>query len=142
MKKIVAPHMVSMGRSEADTGAVRQPEPLSLRLTAGDLQSFLPPESLHPLMMDLAEGPASRLFNEWAGLQFLGQVAGEAQFAPRFYGGDRERVRCRYGRFRDGSQNRLLALQTNPVAAERGLVKLAEMFGKMHARTVEKKRKV
>ena len=52
MQEIVAPHVVSMGRSEPDTRAVRQPEPLSPRLTAGDFQPLLPPESLHPLMID------------------------------------------------------------------------------------------
>src|SRR3712207_6357984 len=33
--------------------------------------------------------PAWRLFYDWAGLQFLGQVAGAVPLAPRLYGGDR-----------------------------------------------------
>ncbi|HEX5690368.1 MAG TPA: hypothetical protein VFX76_10225 [Roseiflexaceae bacterium] len=45
-----------------------------------------PGETYDPAAID---GPASRLFNEWASLQFLSTIAPEAQLAPRFYGGDR-----------------------------------------------------
>jgi len=38
---------------------------------------------------NVADGPAARLFNEWAGLQFLDRLAGERSPAARFYGGDR-----------------------------------------------------
>src|SRR5215470_3484046 len=40
---------------------------------------------------DKPGGPAWRLFNEWAGLQFLTETAGGASPTPRFYAGDRER---------------------------------------------------
>ena len=36
-----------------------------------------------------AEEPTTRLFNEWAGLQFLDHLADAASPAARFYGGDR-----------------------------------------------------
>src|SRR5215475_7684088 len=39
---------------------------------------------------DLPDGPAWRLFNEWAGLQFLTETSNGASPTPRFYGGDRE----------------------------------------------------
>ena len=35
------------------------------------------------------EGPAIRLFTEWASLEFLSQLDTELPLAPRFYGGDR-----------------------------------------------------
>ena len=89
--------------------------------------------------VDLAEGPAARLFNEWAGLQFLEQIAGEAPLAPRFYGGDRERGVVVMEDLGTGARTNDLLWQSDPVAAERGLVQLAEVFGKMHARTVGKK---
>src|SRR5262245_6113932 len=40
---------------------------------------------------DLPEGPAWRLFNEWAGLRFLTETSGGASPTPSFYAGDRER---------------------------------------------------
>src|SRR5262245_33281147 len=39
---------------------------------------------------ELPGGPAERLFNEWAGLQFLTEISGVDSPAPRLYGGDRE----------------------------------------------------
>ena len=88
---------------------------------------------------DSADGPASRLLNEWAGLQFLEQVAGEDPLAPRFYGGDRERGVVLMEDLGTGASANDLLWQNDPLAAERGLVKLAEIFGKMQARTVGKK---
>src|SRR5215475_12634584 len=40
---------------------------------------------------DKPGGPAWRLFNEWAGLQFLTETARGASAPPGFYAGDRER---------------------------------------------------
>src|SRR5262245_61745736 len=39
---------------------------------------------------DSPDGPARRLFNEWAGLQFLTETSGGASPTPRFYAGDRD----------------------------------------------------
>lgn len=39
---------------------------------------------------DLPDGPAWRLFNEWAGLQFLTETSGGPSPTPRFYAGDRD----------------------------------------------------
>ena len=88
---------------------------------------------------DQAEGPAARLLNEWAGLQFLGQVGGEPPFAPRFYGGDRKRGVVVMEDLGTGAQINDLLWKKDPVEAQRGLVKFAEVFGKMQARTVGKK---
>ena len=38
---------------------------------------------------DAEQGPAILLFNEWAGLQFLDELALDVPLAPHFYGGDR-----------------------------------------------------
>ena len=46
-----------------------------------------PGETYNP---DAAEGPAIRLFTEWASLEFLSQLETELPLAPRFYGGNRE----------------------------------------------------
>ena len=45
-------------------------------------------QSYDPDSTDL-RAPSAHLFNDWAGLQFLSQVAGDASIAPQFYGGDR-----------------------------------------------------
>src|SRR5689334_19946716 len=42
-----------------------------------------------PYIPERAVEPAWTLFNDWASLQFLSQVAAEAALAPRFYAGDR-----------------------------------------------------
>jgi hypothetical protein len=47
------------------------------------------PHEDEPYDPDAADGPAMRLFNEWAGLQFLSALALPEAQAPRFYGGDR-----------------------------------------------------
>jgi hypothetical protein len=39
---------------------------------------------------DLPDGPAWRLFNEWAGLQFLTETSGGPSPTPWFYAGDRD----------------------------------------------------
>ena len=39
---------------------------------------------------DSPDGPAWRLFNEWAGLQFLTETSGGPSPTPRFYAGDRD----------------------------------------------------
>jgi hypothetical protein len=46
-----------------------------------------PHETYDPNQID---GPATRLLNEWASLQFLSTIAPGAELAPHFYGGDRD----------------------------------------------------
>ena len=83
-------------------------------------------------------GPASRLFNEWAGLQFLCEVCEDPLPAPRFYGGDRTAGIIIMEDF--GTDTRLdHALRgTDAVAAEKTMVALFETVGKMHAQSIGK----
>ena len=87
---------------------------------------------------DQSGGPASRLFNEWASLQFLGEVAPpDPPLAPRLYGGDRDLgilVMEDLGDRTEGLPDRLLG--NDPVAAEADLVAYATTVGRMHGRTV------
>lgn len=85
---------------------------------------------------ELPGGPASRLFNEWAGLRFLTEIAGPASPAPRFYGGDRDGgliVLEDLGRSTGLDQ---LLLGDDPAAAEDMLVAFAATLGRMHALTI------
>ena len=84
------------------------------------------------------EGPAWRLFNDWAGLQFLGQVAGDASPAPRFYAGDREAGLIVLEDLSGGEQLDHILLGTDPLAAENALLGLATTLGRMHALTIGK----
>jgi hypothetical protein len=86
----------------------------------------------------LPGGPAWRLFNEWAGLQFLTETCDDASPAPRFYAGDRDR-----GLFaiEDLGESRRLdqaLLGDDPVYAEKMLVAFAATLGRMHAATIGK----
>lgn len=81
--------------------------------------------------------PALTLFNEWASLQFLGEVFADAPLAPTFYGGDRE-----LGFFISedlGSGKRLdtFLLDKDAEAAERALLEYASLQGRMHAGTAK-----
>ncbi|NKB69877.1 MAG: hypothetical protein GKR89_22625 [Candidatus Latescibacteria bacterium] len=88
--------------------------------------------------VDLTEGPAARLFNEWAGLEFLDQVVGDISLTPRFYGGNREKGVVVMEDLGAGIKINDLLGKADPVSAEKGLVRLSETFGKMHALTIGK----
>ena len=86
---------------------------------------------------DQPGGPASRLFNEWASLQFLGEMASDPPLAPRLYGGDRNvgiLVMEDLGHSTEGLPDRLLG--DDSMAAESDLVAYATTVGRMHGRTV------
>ncbi len=85
---------------------------------------------------DRPGGPASRLFNEWAGLRFLGEVIPDRPVAPRLYGGDRHAgilVMEDLGPVAGGLTDELLG--DDPVAAETNLVAYATTVGRMHGAT-------
>jgi Phosphotransferase enzyme family len=87
---------------------------------------------------ELPEGPAWRLFNEWAGLQFLTETVGATSPTPRFYAGDRDKgllVLEDLGASK-GLHNFLLG--DDPHSAETMLVAFAETVGRMHALTIGK----
>jgi hypothetical protein len=71
------------------------------------------------------EGPASRLFNEWAGLQFLGEVGGDPPPAPRLYGGDRQADIFLMEDFGTGTRLDHALLGLDAAAAARTLVALS-----------------
>ncbi|RYX82823.1 aminoglycoside phosphotransferase family protein [bacterium] len=84
------------------------------------------------------EGPAMRLFNEWASLQFLSECFGEQSPIPRFYGGDKEA-----GVFvmQDlGAEKGLdvLLRADDATAAENALEGLFQVLGRMHAVSIGK----
>ncbi len=81
------------------------------------------------------DGPAVRLFNEWAGLQFLDRLAGDASPAARFYGGDRAAGLVVLEDLGAGGRLDGILLGDEPVVAERALIGLATTLGRMHALT-------
>ena len=88
-----------------------------------------------PYAPERALEPAWTLFNDWASLQFLSQVAGKAALAPRFYAGNRTT-----GLFvmEDLGEDRRLdhfLLGDDPHAAEAALIEFAALHGRLHALT-------
>jgi hypothetical protein len=87
---------------------------------------------------DRPDGPAWRLFNEWAGLQFLTESCGDASPSPQFYAGDRD---SGFLVLEDlGTCKRLdqVLLGDDPSSAEATLVAFAATLGRMHAHTLGK----
>src|SRR5215475_8950973 len=87
---------------------------------------------------DLPEGPAWRLFNEWAGLRFLTETSGGALPTPRFYAGDRDHglLALEDLGVSKGLDHTLLGAE--PDYAEAMLVAFAATLGRMHALTIGK----
>jgi hypothetical protein len=90
---------------------------------------------------DSPNGPAWRLFNDWAGLQFLSEVADGISPGPQFYGGDRNAGLIVLEDLGTGSRLDQLLQGDDPVAAEEGLLELATRLGKMHSLTIGKQAK-
>lgn len=82
------------------------------------------------------EGPAWRLFNDWAGLQFLTELAGADSPTPQFYGGDREAGIVILEDLGQGTQLDHLLLGNDSKAAEHGLLGLMTALGRLHALTI------
>jgi Phosphotransferase enzyme family len=87
---------------------------------------------------ELPGGPAWRLFNEWAGLQFLTETSGGAMQTPRFYAGDRNHGLIALEDLGAGERLDHVLLGADPDAAEARLVDFAATLGRMHALTVGK----
>lgn len=85
---------------------------------------------------DVPEGPAWRLFNEWAGLQFLTELTGADTPTPKFYGGDREAGIVILEDLGQGAQLDHLLLGDDGQAAEQGLLGLMTALGQLHALTI------
>lgn len=83
-----------------------------------------------------SDGPAWRLFNEWAGLQFLTELAGTKSPVPRFYGGDRDAGLIVLEDLGSGRRLDQLLLGADRSAAVEGLMSLVRALGRMHAVTI------
>ncbi|GAC1345438.1 MAG: hypothetical protein NVS4B7_10110 [Ktedonobacteraceae bacterium] len=80
--------------------------------------------------------PAWTLFNEWASLQFLEEIANEAAFGPRFYGGDRAAGLLVVEDLGHGIRLDQLLMGSDPLAAESALIEFAAVHGRLHAATI------
>jgi len=56
LDEVVGPHVIAMLRPQADARAIRQPQTAAFRLLLGDLQPFMPPNPLDPLVVDQPAG--------------------------------------------------------------------------------------
>jgi len=83
--------------------------------------------------------PAWLMFNEWAGLQFLGQVAPNELLCPRLYAGDRNKGLIVLEDVRNSVSLGKLLLGDNAFAAEEALTKLAGALGRLQALTIGKR---
>ena len=61
LHEVIGPDVVGPFRTKSDAGSVARPDPAPLRLPAWDLQALLPPDPLHPLVVD---HPARRAAQE------------------------------------------------------------------------------
>jgi hypothetical protein len=85
-------------------------------------------------------GPAERLFNDWAGLQFLSEVLGTASPAPRFYGGDRTAGFIVMEDLGTGiGLHEALLESRNAARAEDIMVAYFGVLGRVHAATIGRK---
>ncbi len=87
---------------------------------------------------DTLNEPVWLLFNDWASLQFLSEVAPSEHVAPAFYGGDRAAGLFVMEDIGDGRRLDHLLLGHDPEAAESGLMAYASMHGRLHALSMTK----
>jgi Phosphotransferase enzyme family len=90
---------------------------------------------------DTSNEPAWLLFNDWASLQFLGEIeiAASEHFAPTFYGGDRSAGLFVMENLGEGTRLDHLLLGNDPEAAESGLMTYASIHGRLHALSMAKR---
>ena len=81
---------------------------------------------------------AQRLFNDWAGVQFLGQVAEKRLIVPRFYAGDPTNGLFLMEDLGDQPGQEEVLLGTETQKAHRLLINIAETLGTLHAQTIGK----
>jgi hypothetical protein len=78
------------------------------------------------------------LFDDWAGLQFLSEVAPDLALSPHFYAGDTRIGLMVIEDLGNGTGLHHLLLGNDYTAAEEAIVDYAATLGKMHASTVGK----
>ncbi|MCZ6631868.1 MAG: hypothetical protein O7G87_00555, partial [bacterium] len=91
----------------------------------------------HEETFDASGGPAERIFNDWAGAQFLNELCGNL-ISPRFYGGDSDQGLVLVEDLKVGKNLSNLLHEDNAEVAERALVEHARVVGRMHAVTAGK----
>ncbi len=77
-------------------------------------------------------------FNDWAGLQFLSEIAPHPALAPHFYAGNKAHGLIVMEDLGTGHGLHHLLLADNPEVAEEASVQYAATVGKMHAATIGK----
>ena len=77
-------------------------------------------------------------FNDWAGLQFLSEIAPHPALAPRFYAGDKAHGLIVMEDLGTGNGLHHLLLADDPETAEEAAIQYAATMGKMHAATIGK----
>lgn len=88
---------------------------------------------------DQATIPAWTLFNEWASLQFLSQIAGDdVSLGPTIYVGDRAAGLLIMEDLGQGVRLDHVLLGDDPLLAEKALVEFAAIHGRMHALSRDK----
>jgi hypothetical protein len=80
-----------------------------------------------------SRGPAVRLFNEWASLQFLNERFGEDSPVPHFYGGDQGKGVVVMGDLGAGVGLNTVLLGEQEAEAQAALTQLFQVLGRMHA---------
>lgn len=80
--------------------------------------------------------PAWTLFNDWASLQFLSQLANSRKLAPQFYWGDRATGLFIMEDLGSGLRLDQFLLGNDPAAAELALIEFAAIHGRLHAMTI------
>jgi len=147
-RDVQATRTVTEGILHTTLGAVEaldaSPGMQALRFTTVDGSSDTPTTVIvkcvardgDPYDPDAADGPAWWLFNDWAGLYFLDQLAGEQSPAARFYGGDRRVGLLVLEDLGAVAHLDALLLGNDPALAEDALRRLAATLGQMHALTI------
>lgn len=80
--------------------------------------------------------PAQDLFDDWAGLQFLSQVAEAELIAPRFYAGDRALGFFLMEDLGEGPSPADVLLGDEAATAETTLLEIMQRLGQLHAHTI------
>ena len=81
---------------------------------------------------------AYRLFNDWAGAQFLSSLDWPAQFGPRFYAGSREEGFIMLEDLGNNASVHAALLANEPLRAEMELLNVSACLGQMHAATANR----
>lgn len=82
---------------------------------------------------------ARRLFNDWAGVQFLSQLTGKTPVAPLFYAGDSTSGLFLMEDLGNHADQDEVLLAADAHEAHRLLVDIAETLGSLHAQTIGKR---